>query len=109
MDYEKISKRQEFNRLISKELKQDPKLGSIITDIAEGDEEVFYRILDDCIENLPQQRFGQIMCNYVLGDYRSPEPMKGTLEILSYIFPNNPDPFFEESYETYKRIHGIPS
>lgn len=53
---------------------------------------------------LPQQRAGQIICNYICADYRDPEPMNPTKVILEALFPGNPDPFFEESYVTLKRL-----
>lgn len=52
----------------------------------------------------PQQRAGQIICNYICGDYRDVEPMNPTKVILEELFPGNPDPFFEESYETLNRL-----
>lgn len=38
------------------------------------------------VERYPDQRFGQIICNYVFPNYQ------------------NADPFFEESSETYKNL-----
>lgn len=38
------------------------------------------------VEKYPEQRFGQIICNYVFPNYR------------------RVDPFFEESTETYKNL-----
>lgn len=46
-------------------------------------------ILEDLIEALPEQRFGQIICNYVLPDYRER------------------DPFFEESKTTLERLQSL--
>ena len=39
------------------------------------------------VEKYPDQRFGQIICNYVFPNYQ------------------NADPFFEESTETYMKIN----
>lgn len=39
------------------------------------------------VEKYPDQRFGQIICNYVFPNYQ------------------NADPFFEESSETYMKIN----
>lgn len=54
----------------------------------------------------PQQRAGQIICNYICGDYRDGEGAVSpqTHEILNELFPGNPDPFFEESGVTFKRL-----
>lgn len=43
-------------------------------------------MLGELIELFPDQRFGQIICNYVLPEYRER------------------DPFFEESKDTYNRL-----
>lgn len=43
-------------------------------------------MLGELIELFPDQRFGQIICNYVLPEYRER------------------DPFFEESKDTYTRL-----
>lgn len=43
-------------------------------------------ILECLIETMPEQRFGQIICNYIFPNYR---------EV---------DPFYEESSETLKRL-----
>lgn len=42
----------------------------------------------------PSQRFGQFMVNYF--------PDKE--ELISYIFPDDPDPFYEESKTTLERL-----
>ncbi len=55
-------------------------------------------------EQHPQQRAGQIICNYMCPDYRDPNPSKDTQMIMEFFFPGNPDPFFEESYVTLKRL-----
>lgn len=97
--------RQQFNFALYNYLIEDKGLGEIIVNVAGAcSEETFFEILLDCIKSHPQQRFGQIICNYLLPDYRNESPGKGTPEIMNYLFPNNPDPFFEESEETYKRI-----
>lgn len=58
------------------------------------------------IERFPDGRFGQIICNYICPDYRDKNPSNQTLEILNTLFPNNPDPFYEESYVTLERLSG---
>lgn len=45
--------------------------------------------LEGLIEALPDQRFGQIICNYILPDYREK------------------DPFFEESKTTLERLQSL--
>lgn len=58
----------------------------------------------ELIANYPDQRFGQIICNYVCSDYRTSNPSLFTRRVMDKLFPDNPDPFFEESSETYKRL-----
>lgn len=65
---------------------------------------VIYDTIEDLINKYPQQRFGQIICNYVCSDYRDGEVSTFTNIFLNTIFPNNPDPFFEESSETLTRL-----
>lgn len=60
--------------------------------------------LCDLIEKYPQQRFGQIICNYVCTDYRDPEPHPRTKNIMDVLFPDVSDPFYEESTVTLKRL-----
>lgn len=60
--------------------------------------------LCDLIEKYPQQRFGQIICNYVCTDYRDPEPNLHTKVIMDALFPDVSDPFYEESTVTLKRL-----
>lgn len=60
--------------------------------------------LKDCIKAFPQQRFGQIICNYVCADYRSSEVSEHTKNLMNMLFPGNPDPFFEESETTFNRL-----
>lgn len=61
--------------------------------------------LELLIAKYPQQRFGQILCNYVCPDYRDKEVSDKSKIILNYYFPDweTRDPFFEESRETYFR------
>ena len=55
-------------------------------------------------ERYPQQRAGQIICNYICSDYRDTTSSSTTQMILEELFPGNPDPFFEESIVTLKRL-----
>lgn len=60
--------------------------------------------LKECIETFPQQRFGQIICNYICWDYRDKTISDFTEKFMNTVFPGNPDPFFEESKYTYYRL-----
>jgi hypothetical protein len=60
--------------------------------------------IEEAIDKYPQQRFGQIICNYICSDYRDNQVSLFTTEFFNTIFPNDPDPFFEESKETFKRL-----
>lgn len=91
---EQISKRQDFNRVILTQLEK--KYGDQYKHL--------WQPISQCIEGIPQQRFGQIICNYILPDYRCSFPSEITQNFMSQIFPNDPDPFYEESYTTLKRI-----
>lgn len=64
----------------------------------------FVMDIQECINKYPQQRFGQIICNYICPDYRDSEPSIETKAFMNAIFPENPDPFYEESVETYNRL-----
>lgn len=55
------------------------------------------------VEQFPEQRAGQIFCNYIIPEYRT-NPDERTKQILDTLFPKNSDPFFEESIETLKRL-----
>jgi hypothetical protein len=67
--------------------------------------EAYYDEIENYIEKCPQQRFGQILCNYICWDYRDKQCDWEHRKLLNTIFPNNPDPFFEESSETYLRLN----
>lgn len=60
--------------------------------------------LAELANKFPDQRAGQIVCNYICPDYRSGNPEQPTTEIMETVFPNDPDPFFEESIETLMRL-----
>lgn len=91
---EQISKRQDFNRDILTRLKN--KYGDQYKHL--------WQPITQCIEGMPQQRFGQIICNYILPDYRCSFPSDITKDFMTRVFPINQDPFYEESYATLKRI-----
>lgn len=63
--------------------------------------------LEVLAKKFPQQRAGQIICNYICPDYRSQSISTETNTILETLFPGNPDPFFEESITTLKRLKTI--
>lgn len=86
--------RQEFNLAIADLVKEKyPGWTGLI------DKEVL-----SLIDRYPDQRFGQIICNYVCPDYRHETPIFSTRKFMKDIFSINMDPFFEESSETYKRL-----
>lgn len=90
-----ISKRQEYNYKILSIIKATyPEM----TDK--------FSLIKEKIDTYPEQRFGQIMCNYICPDYRSKDVSSLTVHIMESIFPGNPDPFFEESITTLKRLTG---
>ena len=91
---EQILRRQEFNRDALMHLKN--KYGDQYKHL--------WQPISQCIEGIPQQRFAQIICNYILPDYRSSYPSEITKDFMEQVFPNNSDPFYEESYITLKRI-----
>lgn len=58
------------------------------------------------IDSYPQQRFGQIICNYICPDYRDTKPSYITeLWLRTDIFPKDIDFFYEEPWETFKRLN----
>lgn len=102
--------RQEYNKKIRDYLLNNKefnhKLDSIMKkeDVTWENSE-FYEFLDELIKQFPQQRFGQLFCNYIGGDYRSPNPNELTTWLQEYLFaPGNYDPFYEESKYTYYRL-----
>ena len=40
----------------------------------------------------------------MMPDYRDSNPYKETMMMRNFFFPGNPDPFFEESEVTLKRL-----
>lgn len=91
--------RQEFNFKISELLKGTP-VGQLPLSVSQNFAEMF----EGLSYIYPQQRAGQIICNYICPDYRSLEPCTNTRLIMDSLFPINMDPFFEESSETYNRL-----
>lgn len=67
--------------------------------------EVFTNTLEELIEKWPNQRFGQIICNYACPDYREAEVNSTTKLVMGVLFKNfKYDPFYEESIETLERL-----
>lgn len=65
---------------------------------------VYYDNIEMFIKKFPQQRFGQIICNYIFPDYRETPRSSETSVFMELIFNIDIDPFFEESSETFKRL-----
>lgn len=79
----------------------------IINFIAEKEilDEVFINPIKELIEKWPNQRFGQIMCNYACPDYREAVTTSTTKLIMNKLFKDfKYDPFYEESTETLERL-----
>lgn len=98
--------RQEYNRKILKYLWDNKEFNEIMDDNISNYEDMIgcYQAMKNSVELYPQQRFGQLFCNYWGGDYRSENPSKLTKDLQNYLFPDNSDPFFEESKYTYYRL-----
>lgn len=92
---EKIQARQKYNRQILQ----------LIIDKKYPISEQRLEKLKVVVESFPQQRFAQLVCNYVFPDYRNSKPWQETIDFMSSVFPNNPDPFYEESVDTFKRLN----
>lgn len=91
---EQISKRHEANL----------KIASILLGHSDARIRMVGGQLKMLADRYPQQRAGQIICNYICSDYRDKAPSSNTQMILEELFPGNPDPFFEESVVTLKRL-----
>ena len=91
---EQISKRQESNI----------KIASVLLGHSDARIRMIGVQLKMLAEQYPQQRAGQIICNYLCSDYRDATPSVVTQIVLEELFPGNPDPFFEESVVTLKRL-----
>ena len=89
-----ISRRQEFNKMILVSIAKDSFVESHYSD--------FERF----IEQYPDQRFAQIVCNYICPSYRDQEPDPTEKDFMARLFPGNSDPFYEESIETLNRLMG---
>ena len=63
-----------------------------------------YTGINTLIKSFADQRFAQLVCNYVCPDYRDNRPSMFTSLIMYNWFPGDSDPFYEESVETLKRL-----
>lgn len=100
---EQISKRQESNFAIVRIL-EDMIIGHMRVDTSDGRTISLPEAFKELAEAYPEQRAGQIFCNYLCPDYRDEEVSGGTKLILQSLFEDNPDPFYEESVVTLKRL-----
>lgn len=101
--HEQISKRQESNFEIAKIL-EDMIIGHMRVDTSDGRTISLPEAFRELSEAYPQQRAGQIFCNYLCPDYRDKEVSNGTKLILRTLFEDDLDPFYEESVVTLKRL-----
>lgn len=83
------------------------KIAEILKSTIWESEYGFASLLEEYAKKYPQQRTGQIICNYICDDYRSGNPAAETETFLDWLFPGNPDPFFEESVITLERLKKI--
>ena len=93
--------RKEFNLKIFKHL-SERKFFENFFDGETCDE--IYETLADCIQDFPDQRFGQIMTNYIYPDYRqrTEHSLNQIMDVLFYGI--DMDPFYEESEDTFNRL-----
>ena len=96
--------RQEANLKLVNILKNIPKVRDIQFCDSYNNVYLFPEIFEIFANKYPQQRAGQIICNYICPDYRNKEVSVSTKIIMEALFPDNPDPFYEESEVTLKRL-----
>lgn len=99
-----IMTRQEANLKIANILNSIPKIRDIQFWDSYNSVSLFPEIFKIFANKYPQQRAGQIICNYICPDYRNKEVSTITKIIMETLFPGNPDPFFEESEATLERL-----
>lgn len=94
-DKEKIENRQKLNRQILAKLKFNEAFNEALSkdDLIYN----FYNYMEKYIEECPEQRFGQIIYNYV-------DDAIMNKEAYEIIWSGLEDPFYEESYTTLKRL-----
>jgi hypothetical protein len=91
--YKEFFNRQQYNKEIFELIKDN----IVISNVKDA--------LKEYIDTYEQQRFGQIICNYICPDYRDSEPSIESKAIMDALFHNvKYDPFYEESFETYNRF-----
>ena len=91
---------------VNKRQKANLKIASILLGHSDARIRLVGGQLKILANHYPQQRAGQIITNYICSDYRDMAPSFATQVILQELFPGNPDPFFEESVVTLKRLTG---
>lgn len=89
-----------------KEIMQRQQANQQITELIKDDSFIKKNLdfLKQMIIQYPNQRFGQIICNYICPSYRNIEPDPEEMACMNRLFPGNPDPFYEESVETLNRL-----
>lgn len=63
-----------------------------------------YDKISERVEWFPDQRWGQLMTNYIIPDYRMKRKCTLTDEVMHYFGWNTGDPFYDESSKTYKEL-----
>ena len=64
----------------------------------------------ELIKEYPNQRFGQIICNYICPDYRDKNPSYTTeIWLRTDLFSKDIDFFYEEPWETFNRLSKAPN
>lgn len=96
--------RKEYNLEILKYLSEHTKREDIENHLMYDDGLNVLNEIKVLIEHYPQQRFGQIICNYICPDYRDENQIPDSKWIMNNWFDISFDPFFEESKETYERL-----
>lgn len=91
INHDTTLKRQEYNFKILEKIEADWMTSELFDHITE------------LIYTYPDQRWGQLITNYVTPDYRSNNVSKLTIEIFKY-FEWDYDPFHEESKKTYNQL-----
>lgn len=95
--------RKEVNLKIAEIIKGLP-IDNLQFELIDGSIMLLSNLFKVLAEEYPHQRAGQIFCNYICPDYRNKEVNTKTKLIMQTLFPENPDPFFEESEVTFKRL-----
>ena len=102
MNNKKTMTRQEYNLKIFEQLRNNRFFNNFMERNMSNE---VYEVLRDCIQDFPEQRFGQIFCNYVYPTYRDRDVMELN-QVIDMLFYGSTcsDPFYEESKETFQRL-----